>query len=1441
MKYLLIRDQDVYKEYPISEIEKDFEENIWLYRDGKQIFYLGEEIHLFERGENVTISSGREAMIRISEMKSCLYIRGMQVFTEIKDNEYLYRNQRRMMPGNFMAHPGTVLFLKSIKIEVWENQIAIQGCSDAYTTILSEKLPVQKPEGFPVYKRSPRLIKRPSVEKILIELPKEREKPDKKGSIMAVIPAIGIAMVTIAIGLMTGRGFYLFMSAATAGMTAVFSGIKYVNEKKELGKKNKRQDECYREYLWHRQSEIARAYEYEQEVYSYQYPDMAELYRMTREYDSRIYERIASDDDFLTVSVGHYTGQINFMIEGKEPAWDGGEDILTKMAGDLRKKYSVIDKPKVVDLKSTHLGLIGEKAILHRQIKILIAQLTFFHSYHDLRIVVVYNKKYEEEFAWMRWFLHMRIQPANLLGLVSSERTRDLVLGSIVQILKERLEYLKEDKGAMKCFPHYLFLIDEASLIMDHAIMEYLRMDGKALGFSIIYTCRIRAELPEYIGSLFELKNSKEGIMIQESREYVKTDVQLHQAQEIDFEWLARDLSMLKHEQGAASYIPQKVTFFELYKVRSPKELNIQERWETSRSYQSLAVPIGKRSAEEIMFLNLHEKAHGPHGLVAGTTGSGKSELIQSYILSLAVNFHPYEVGFLLIDYKGGGMANLFRKLPHHMGTITNLDGSESMRALLSVKAEVERRQRILGIYQVNHINGYMRLFKEGLAKEPLPHLFIVCDEFAELKKEQPDFMKELISVARIGRSLGIHLILATQKPAGVVDEQIWSNSRFKLCLKVQNENDSKEVLRTSDAANITLPGRAYLQVGNNETYELFQSALSGAVYQEENEDNILEDERVYIVNELGQRELVNQDLSGKRSEYRTRKTQLEVITEHISAVFTARGESMVKKPWLPPLNKSMVSPYTSFEGGKCDNGILKQQENPERIHLSVNIGKLDVPEMQEQKDWVYDFTTEGNLLLVASAGYGKTVFLTTVLTSLALSCDVDVLNFYILDFGNNGCMPMRELPHTAEYISFDDEERYWKFKKLMTEEIASRKRRLAQYAAPTLEAYQELSGVSLKKIIVAIDQFDVVKETGIEEEEFFTKLTRDGTGLGIYTIVTTTRMNAIRQATLNNFKNKIACYNFDENETFQAVGRTAIRQADIKGRVLKSGETVYAAQLYTAAPCEDCVEYSKALKVLIQKIRRKYQGKEAPHIPILPQEFYPSMFRKYADDGSSYLAGLDIEEVEGRGFDKTVGLFVIIGTAGTGKTNMLQVIADQAAGKGRTYVFDSKSMELYHYRTVPNVLYVEGRKERNMFMEEISEEVNHRRQILKKKLTENRGINPQKLVEEMPFCTILIENPDEFTEVMEEDMKRAMSLINEGMSLGMLCVVTVHAGRPRGMSELDRMIKQVANGLVLSGQGVMPLFPVASMRELPKFGDGLLFKNGIYQRIRLPKYISPV
>ena len=324
------------------------------------------------------------------------------------------------------------------------------------------------------------------------------------------------------------------------------------------------------------------------------------------------------------------------------------------------------------------------------------------------------------------------------------------------------------------------------------------------------------------------------------------------------------------------------------------------------------------------------------------------------HILSLAVNFHPHDVAFLLIDYKGGGMANLFKNLPHLLGTITNLDGAQSMRALASINAEIHRRERLFREFEVNHINQYQKKFKNGEATEPLPHLFLISDEFAELKVNQPDFIKELVSIARVGRSLGVHLILATQKPSGVVDDQIWSNSRFKLALKVADRTDSMEMLKTPDAAEITQTGRAYLQVGNNEVYELFQSAWSGADYQPDKDEMGIEDHTIYLINDLGQYEVLNQDLSGLdlAEDIKEVPTELEAIVSQIQLLTESQQIPPVPQPWLPPLKERMT--LQELEP------IQPQEAWEQKKPVSVLLGMADIPQAQKQEPVSVNLSKDG-------------------------------------------------------------------------------------------------------------------------------------------------------------------------------------------------------------------------------------------------------------------------------------------------------------------------------------------------------------------------------------------------------------------------------------------------------------------------------------------------
>ena len=682
------------------------------------------------------------------------------------------------------------------------------------------------------------------------------------------------------------------------------------------------------------------------------------------------------------------------------------------------------------------------------------------------------------------------------------------------------------------------------------------------------------------------------------------------------------------------------LTFFDMYGIKGPNDLSIAKMWEQSACNKSLAVPLGARAKDDFVYLNLHEKAHGPHGLVAGTTGSGKSEAIQSYILSLALNFHPYDVGFLLIDYKGGGMAKLFENLPHLLGIITNLDGSESMRALASIKSELARRQRVFNDNDVNNINDYTKLFKAGKAKEPLPHLFIISDEFAELKKEQPEFMKELVSTARIGRSLGVHLILATQKPSGVVDDQIWSNSRFKLALKVQNEADSNEILKTPDAASITQSGRAYLQIGNNEIYELFQTAWSGAPYRE-NEEKQEFDERVYLENDSGQGELLNSDLGTGRSEGNSMTTQLDILVESVADIYAKMNVEPVTKPWLPPLSEQIVSTHIN---PNVDAASFTDYD------LSAPIGVVDIPENQEQTEFAHDFFNDGNLAFFGASGYGKSVSMMTVSMELAVKNSPELMQLYVLDFGNSSLIQLKGLPHTADYITYDDSEKIQKFIALITEEIALRKRLFAKENAVSFKMYNQTASTRLPAIIVEIDNYDVVKEMGTEMDEFIVKLTRDGNGVGIYTVLSASRANAVRYSTLNNFKTKIALYSFDPSDIMAAVGRSNYALTEVRGRALVKLKEPHVMQSYLPVEYENDMDYAAKIKEVVQTIAEKNTAPAAKPIPVLPETAYFEMLEK-AKDYKHAAIGLDADTVQTVFMNLSEPVQLIVGAPQTGKT----------------------------------------------------------------------------------------------------------------------------------------------------------------------------------------------
>lgn len=1128
----------------------------------------------------------------------------------------VYHNFSKCMSA--IVEIGDQLFVDGVLIKIGTEDIEISAANKRIDSKLVELVEVDNPYTgeYPDYHRSPRIIYREPDEKLVIAKPSHKPAKPSEQLARTVVPPLILVVALIIISIIQPRGIYIVVMLSVTIATIVFSVTSYIKNVKKYKEDTREREESYKEYLLRKTRELYSISEEQRDALEYHYPSIEEIRDMATRVESRIYEKTIYHHDFLSFRTGLGTIKSSFHIEFNDEEFTQEKDELVEAAKKLLSEYEKIENvPVITSLKKGPVGYIGSRNLVIEQLQLLVMQLSVFHSYHDIQFINVFPEEEKHEWEWMRWLPHASLRDINVRGFIYHERSRDQVLYSLYQLLKERKQILEETNNKQEkpyFSPHFVVFITDEKLILDHSVMEFFNEDPTELGVSLIFVQDVMHALPEHVRTVIDIRDAKDGKIILEQGELVNKTFHLdHFPKDFHKEDVSRALAPINHLQNLKNSIPENVTFLEMYGVERVEELNVSSRWKANETYKSLAVPLGLRGKEDIVQLNLHEKAHGPHGLIAGTTGSGKSEIIQSYILSLAVNFHPYEVAFLLIDYKGGGMANLFKHLPHLLGTITNLDKAQSMRALASIKAELQRRQRIFGEYNVNHINQYQKLVKQGKATDPMPHLFLISDEFAELKSEQPDFMKELVSTARIGRSLGIHLILATQKPSGVVDDQIWSNSKFKLALKVQNASDSNEILKTPDAAEITLPGRAYLQVGNNEIYELFQSAWSGADYvpDKDNYDHV--DTTIYAINELGQYDILTTDLSGLEHKEAIEKTptELEAVIDYIASYAKTEAFDPLPRPWLPPLSEHVFP--GDIQSVSFEEAWLKPKQS-----LVATIGLMDQPELQSQSPISINMTKDGHVAVFSSPGYGKSTFLQTVVMNLVRQHNPEQLHIYLLDFGTNGLLPLKDVPHVADTVLIDEEEKIGKLIRLLTNEIKERKQKLSRFGVANMEMYEKASGDNVPNIVIAIDNYDSVRdvEFGNEFEKTVTQIAREGGSVGIHLVISAGRQSAMRMPLVSNIKSQVALFLIEQTEVRSIIGRTDFEIEEIPGRgLVKLDEPTLFQTMLPTDEHENLLQI-QAIKEEAKRMRNRWNGELPTPIPMVPEVLDFNKFKEWKE-----------------------------------------------------------------------------------------------------------------------------------------------------------------------------------------------------------------------------------
>lgn len=1137
---------------------------------------------------------------------------------------------------------------------------------------------------YPQFHRNARIKVKLDEEEIPLLAPKEKPQKPKSNLVLKLLPALSMIVLTVVLrGMMgsTNLSFVLF-SVCSMSIGAIVSVFTIMNEKKEYKEEIEKRDTGYRSYIDTKREEITQARTEEVSVLNQIYVPYEKTSADVMQFSGDLFDRIPEDEDFLDARIG--IGNIDAVrkIEyKKQETYEADEDELVDLPVQLSENYKQVQNaPVVVHLKEANVvGVVGSQTSLYEMLKVLFFDICARQYYHDIKTFLMIPSNEVKKYQWAKWFRHLENEEIGVRNIVCDEESKNTILEYLYAELNRR-----EDSKEKTHSPHFVVFVMDDYGINQHPVSKYIEKASE-LGCTFVFLEEKKEYVPVGCSQLIQLNEGNVGkLLLTEDRTSV-TEFAYQPIPDRDMLRIAHRLAPVYCEEvSLEGALTKNITLYQLLGILSEEDLDLKARWSFSDVTKSMAAPLGVRSGNEIVYLNIHddEKAHGPHGLVAGTTGSGKSELLMTYILAMATIYSPYEVAFLIIDFKGGGMGNQFKDLPHTLGVITDIDGKEINRSLISIKAELDRRKRLFAEIDVDHIDKYIRAYQKGKASTPLPHLIIIVDEFAELKAQYGDFMAELNSAARVGRSLGVHLILATQKPQGQVDPQIDSNSKFRLCLKVQTPEDSREVIKTPLAAEIKEAGRAYLMVGNNEIFELFQSAYSGAPAGLEAVSNQKEFQ-VSAVDFSGRRKVIYQKKHRKPMDGEEVLSQKEAITNLV--IQYCKKNHIAKLPDIckPPL--PTVMQYVKA-GEKSSVSVL------------VNLGLYDNPAQQKQENYLVDLSA-CHMLIVGALQTGKTNVLQLLIRDVAEKYTPEEVNIYVIDYSSMVLANFQNFPHVGGVVCPNEDEKLNNLFKLLTSEIEQRKQKLKSVGVSSYTAYKEAGKMDIPLILLLIDNFTALKELNLNDNPVLLSILREGLSVGISVIIANGSTKGMEHRYLSSFACRIGMHHNNSDEYGNLFGAYKMTVDPIPGRcIVTVDKTNLDCQLYQSFEGEKEFQRIEKIKEFVEEIKSRYPNQKANLIPEIPEFLMEKEIQaQYASYFSPYhmILGFDYDTLMPQKMALSGLNLIISGTPKSGKGNFVKYMissieANLDAAPAQVVIFDKATVKKYaetaqKYRCVTN------------------------------------------------------------------------------------------------------------------------------------------------------------
>jgi DNA segregation ATPase FtsK/SpoIIIE, S-DNA-T family len=930
---------------------------------------------------------------------------------------------------------------------------------------------LQPPDtGFLDYNRPPRLLPPSSAGRFVY--PKEPLAPNRSAVpwIMVVTPMLfGIAMAA-----MFRQPFYLMF----AFMSPIMMLGTSVTNRRTGKKSHHRQLVEHRAELAAIDEEVDRAVLRERDRRRYDAADAASLRLTARTPTRRLWERRSTDADHLRVRIG---------------VADLPSSVTTEEAGAPERRRTVpkvvADVPVTLSLQENGvIGIAGPGTWPRSVARWMVGQLAVTQSPRDVQIVVLTAQSAVPDWQFATWIPHVRPNAGDGFALVGADsETIGRRIAELSRLVSDRLsERAKGSGGRAKFTPDVVVVFDGARRLRAMPGAVGLLSDGPKVGVHVIAIDAEEWQLPAECRAVVLPRTDTSAVVRRQEHDDLD-GILVDRVEERWFDDVARAVSPVRDVSGGdgEGLVPDSANLLAVLGLGSPTGKALADRWARNGADTSAVVGVGIDGP-----FTLDLVRDGPHGLVAGTTGSGKSEFLQTLVASLAVANRPDAMTFVLVDYKGGAAFSVCQDLPHTVGMVTDLDTHLVERALRSLRAELTRREHILAAVGAKDIEDHER-HRQRVGGERLPRLVIVIDEFAAMVKELPDFVAGLVNIAQRGRSLGVHLIMATQRPSGVVSPEIRANTNLRVALRMTDSGESSDVIDVQDAARIpkSVPGRAYARLGHSSIVP-FQSARVGGRWTVEDSDAA----RMPFVREVTWNDMANAlPVRPNDHDEAATATDLSMLVGAIGDANTMIGLGQQHSPWLAPLPTRMP---LALGAGAGDRAVFAW-------------GREDLPDLQEQRDAVIDLDRFGHLYIVGAPGSGRSQALRSIATAAASSVSSSDLHIHGIDCGNGALAALNAFPHTGAIAQRTQTERCQRLIERLTAEMGRRHQVIGAAGVANITEQRAAAAPAdrLPHLLVLIDRWENFTSTlgevdGGKLTEAVQGLLRDGAGAGVHVVI---------------------------------------------------------------------------------------------------------------------------------------------------------------------------------------------------------------------------------------------------------------------------------------------------------------------------------------------------